>query len=71
MRTRIQRPKTKAQLISTMQRREFMAWQDLQMCKDIFGTDDDITNRARTRWCAVYEALEELGIPQTRTEVPA
>jgi len=69
MRTRIQRPKTKAQIIETMQRREAIAWQDLEMCTNLFGKHDDVTRRSRARWYELFEAMEEAGIPTSRAWV--
>ena len=69
MRTRIQRTKTKAQIIEVMKRREAIAWQDLEMCTNLFGEHEDITRRARARWYELFVAMEEAGIPTSRSWV--
>ena len=55
-------------LLETIKTEEDEAWKMLQICKDMFGTDDRATNLRRAHWIElrrfrrmVEKRMEELG----------
>ncbi len=55
-------PLTKAEMITTIQRREAAMWLTLKETEEYFGTDNDSTIIARARWSAIHDMMNVLGI---------
>ena len=55
-------PLTKAEMITTIQRREAAMWLTLKETEECFGTDNDSTIIARARWSAIHDMMNVLGI---------
>lgn len=55
---------TKLKMVELLIQRERELYEQLEVDVEIFGSDNGITKRDRTRWCVVSEILRELGLSE-------
>jgi hypothetical protein len=53
---------TKAKLIEAIQTKEAELYSDFKKCKEHYGFEDEVTQRGCTKWHAIYNLMESLGI---------
>jgi hypothetical protein len=57
-------PLTKAEMITTIQRREAAMFLELKKSEREYGAEDRLTNMLRSQWSAVNTMMKSLGIPE-------
>ena len=53
---------TKKEIINAIQLREAQEWELVKANEDAFGVDSPITSRSITKWNAIYELRQSLGL---------
>ena len=55
---------TKKNMIQAIQNQEAQLYFQYMQAAKLWGREDSLTERLRTKWCSVYQLMKALGIPQ-------
>lgn len=60
---------TKKQMVAEIQVAEAKAWKEYRVAKHTWGEDDRLlVAKLRTKWCALFDLRDALGIPALSIE---